>query len=92
MKSEGDSSTSVDSAHTGEQEHEHDGTPMQTTTATSSRPSQTPAGDTRAIRILAKSVYRELRSSGHSQSDIVAFTNSLLELVTTDLRDENATS
>ena len=45
-----------------------------------------PAGDARALRILAKSVYRELRASGHSRSDIVGVTNALLELVTTDLK------
>jgi len=45
------------------------------------------AVDARGIRIIAKSVYRELRNSGHSRSDIVAFTNAVLELVTTELRD-----
>jgi hypothetical protein len=45
------------------------------------------AVDNRALRIIAKSVYRELRNSGHSRSDIVAFTNAVLELVTTELRD-----
>jgi len=45
------------------------------------------AADSRALRIIAKSVYRELRNSGHSRSDIVAFTNAVLELVTTELRD-----
>jgi hypothetical protein len=43
--------------------------------------------DNRRVRILAKSVYRELRNSGHSRSDIVAFTNAVLELVTSELRD-----
>ena len=46
-----------------------------------------PAADNRGVRILAKSVYRELRNSGHSRSDIVAFTNAVLELVTSELRD-----
>jgi hypothetical protein len=46
-----------------------------------------PAANSRGVRILAKSVYRELRNSGHSRSDIVAFTNAVLELVTTELRD-----
>lgn len=48
---------------------------------------QVPGADSRSLRILAKSVYRELRNSGHSRSDIVAFTNAVLELVTTELRD-----
>ncbi|NLY93384.1 MAG: hypothetical protein GXY23_05080 [Myxococcales bacterium] len=43
-----------------------------------------PAGDARALRIIAKSLYRELRSQGHSRGDIVVFTNALLELVTED--------
>ena len=60
--------------------------PMQTSSH-NSRPS-TPAGDNRALKILAKSVYRELRSSGHSRSDIVGFTNALLELVTSDIKEE----
>ena len=59
-----------------------------TTTNSSSTPSSSPKGDGRALRILAKSVYRELRSSGHSRSDIVGFTNELLELVTSDIRDD----
>ena len=41
---------------------------------------------TRALKILAKSVHRELKSSGYSRSDIVSFTNELLDLVTSDLR------
>lgn len=50
--------------------------------------SNKPPGDARALRILAKSVYRELRSTGHSRGDIVGFTNALLELVTTEIKDE----
>ncbi|AKF06846.1 hypothetical protein DB32_003995 [Sandaracinus amylolyticus] len=42
----------------------------------------------RALRILAKSVFRELKSSGYSRSDIVAFATEMLALVTTDLREE----
>ena len=47
------------------------------------------AGDARALRILAKSVYRDLKSSGYSRSDIVHFTNALLELVTTEIKSES---
>ncbi len=60
---------------------------MQTTT--NNRTATKPAPDARALRILAKSVYRELKSSGYSRSDIVNFTNSLLELVTTDIKSES---
>ena len=49
-----------------------------------------PPTDARAVKILAKSVYKELKASGHSRSDIVGFTNAVLELVTTDLRDSHA--
>lgn len=45
------------------------------------------AGHRRALKILAKSVYRELKSSGYSRSEIVGFTNELLDLVTSELRD-----
>jgi len=43
----------------------------------------------RALKILAKSVYRELKSSGYTRSDIVAFTTELLDLVTSELKQEN---
>ncbi|MEO0325210.1 MAG: hypothetical protein AAF447_19785 [Myxococcota bacterium] len=52
------------------------------------RPSLVP-GDERALRILAKSVYRELKTSGHSRSDIVGFTSALLELVTTEIKQDS---
>lgn len=44
--------------------------------------------DPRAVKILAKSVYRELKASGYDRSDMVGFTNALLELVTSDLKSE----
>jgi hypothetical protein len=44
----------------------------------------------RALRILAKSVFRELKSSGYSRSDIVAFATEMLSLVSTDLREEGS--
>lgn len=44
--------------------------------------------EARGIRILAKSVHRELKHAGYERSDMVAFTNALLELVTTDLRQD----
>lgn len=45
--------------------------------------------DPRAVKILAKSVYRELKASGYSRSDMVGFTNALLELVTDELKGED---
>ena len=52
------------------------------------RQSNAPA-TTRALKILAKSVHRELKSSGYTRSDIVSFTNELLDLVTSDLRESD---
>jgi hypothetical protein len=42
----------------------------------------------RALRILAKSVFRELKTTGYSRSDIVAFATEMLSLVSTDIREE----
>lgn len=42
----------------------------------------------RALRILAKSTFRELKSSGYSRSDILAFATEVLSLVSTDLREQ----
>lgn len=50
-------------------------------------PSRSARGQQRALKILAKSVYRELKASGYDRSDIVGFTNELLDLVTSDLKD-----
>jgi len=44
--------------------------------------------DERGLRILAKTVYRELKASGHSKSEIVGFTNALLEMLTADARSD----
>lgn len=42
----------------------------------------------RALRILAKSVFRELKTSGYDRSDIVAFATEMLSLVSTDIRED----
>jgi hypothetical protein len=47
----------------------------------------TAADEKRALKILAKSVYRELKASGYDRSDIVGFANELLELLTSEARD-----
>lgn len=46
----------------------------------------------RALRILAKSVFRELKSSGYSRSDMVAFATEMLSLVSSELRDGTGAS
>jgi hypothetical protein len=45
------------------------------------------ANESRAIRILAKSVHRELRESGYASRDMISFANELLELVMKDVRE-----
>lgn len=42
--------------------------------------------DPRAVAILAKTIYRELRSSGYSEKDVMALAGELLGMLTTDLR------
>ena len=42
--------------------------------------------DPRTVRILAKSIYRDLRSHGLSERDVMALAGELLSLVTTDVR------
>jgi len=46
--------------------------------------------DRRALRILAKSVFRELKASGYQRTDVVAFTNELLDLVAGEYRNGDA--
>ena len=45
-------------------------------------------GHERALRILAKSVYRELKASGYGRAAIVGFTNELLSLLTSDVKED----
>lgn len=54
--------------------------PLMSATTTPTQP--------RALRILAKSVFRELKSSGYTRSDILAFATEMLSLVSSDLRDQ----
>ena len=44
----------------------------------------------RALKILAKSVYRELKSSGYARTDMIAFTTELLDLVTSEMKQDTA--
>ncbi|MBD3612453.1 MAG: hypothetical protein HUJ13_08615, partial [Hydrogenovibrio crunogenus] len=46
----------------------------------------------RSLRILAKSVFKELKSTGHSRSDIVAFATEMLSLVSSDIRGDETLS
>ncbi len=44
--------------------------------------------DQRSVSIFAKSIYRELRSSGFSESDVMALAGELLALLTRDVRSQ----
>jgi hypothetical protein len=43
--------------------------------------------DPRALRILAKTIYRELRTGGLAEEDVMALAGELLSLVTCDVKD-----
>lgn len=45
--------------------------------------------DPRAARILAKSIYRELRASGFGEQDVLALAGELLALITSDVKSRN---
>ena len=45
------------------------------------------ARDPRALAILAKTIYRELRSSGYAQRDVVALASELVGMVASDIRE-----
>ena len=42
--------------------------------------------DPRALAILAKTIYRELRSSGYAEKDVMALAGELLGMVATDIK------
>jgi hypothetical protein len=46
----------------------------------------------RALKILAKSVYRELKASGYVRTDMIAFTTELLGLVTVEMKQDHVGS
>lgn len=43
--------------------------------------------DPRALRILAKTIYRELRQAGLAEEDVMSLAGELLSLVTCDVKD-----
>ena len=45
------------------------------------------ARDPRALAILAKTIYRELRSSGYAERDVVALASELVGMVASDMRE-----
>ncbi|WP_394826950.1 hypothetical protein [Pendulispora albinea] len=44
------------------------------------------ARDSRAIAILAKTIYRELRSSGYVERDVIALAGELVGMVASDVK------
>ena len=44
------------------------------------------ARDPKALAILAKTIYRELRSSGYAERDVMALASELLGMVATDIK------
>ncbi len=42
--------------------------------------------DSRAVAILAKTIYRELRASGYVEKDVMALAGELLGMITTDVQ------
>ncbi|MSP16322.1 MAG: hypothetical protein EXR73_06875 [Myxococcales bacterium] len=49
-----------------------------------------PVDRNRALRILAKSIYKELRSQGYESRQIVALASELIDQVTTELGENSA--
>jgi hypothetical protein len=43
----------------------------------------------RALKILSKSLYRDLRQNGYEPKQIVAVASELIGLVTSDMKEEN---
>jgi hypothetical protein len=48
--------------------------------------------DPRALRILAKTIYRELRQSGLAEEDVMSVAGELLSLVAGDVKDRRSAS
>jgi hypothetical protein len=47
------------------------------------------ARDPRALAILAKTIYRELRASGFEERDVIALAGELLGLVSTEVKGKS---
>lgn len=58
--------------------------------ALATRDSVVPAGNReRALKILSKSIYRELRQNGYEPKQIVALATELVSLVTSDIKEDS---
>lgn len=47
--------------------------------------------DPRAVAILAKTIYRELRASGYAENDVMSLAGELLGMVATDVKTRRNT-
>ncbi len=46
-------------------------------------------GHGKALKILAKSIFKELRQNGYTRGEIVAFSTELLSLVTDEIKSDD---
>lgn len=46
----------------------------------------------RALRVIARSVLKELKRAGYSRGEMVTFTTELLDLVTTEIKTDDGES
>jgi hypothetical protein len=51
------------------------------------RPYAYGSGDPRALRIIAKTIYREMRSAGLTEEDLMSVASEMLSLVAVDMKD-----
>jgi hypothetical protein len=52
-------------------------------------PAVPPANRERALKILSKSIYKELRQNGYEPKQIVALATELIGLVTSDIKEDS---
>jgi hypothetical protein len=52
-------------------------------------PAAPPANRERALKILSKSIYKELRQNGYEPKEIVALATELISLVTSDIKEDS---
>ena len=60
----------------------------QTKTASAVAPAAPSPNREKALRILSKSIYKELRQNGYEPKQIVALATEIVGLVTSDMRDD----
>jgi hypothetical protein len=62
---------------------------LATQEAATAAPTTTAPNRERALKILSKSIYRELRQNGYEPKQIVALATELISLVTTDIKEDS---